>query len=247
MKQVSDFHDEANKAERGCERQLWMAAPQNGDSRVNSCFGPKELTRGDGTQTTSRGDRAYRFRIMGHIRDHEAEMTNANLQHRKARGIAPVGVALALISAYGLGLASAEAQERFVRSTHASWNVECVTFQNVDTCGAQQFAGLEHSGAVELTLSELNAATVLSLQTPHFSDLSKGLTLAVDGGTALELEYLTSNKEGTYTELALTPQLLAALRGGTTASVGYSTFISQRGWVTIPVALDGLAAALDAR
>lgn len=129
-----------------------------------------------------------------------------------------------------------------------SWPVVCGTAGDAATCVAMQALGVAETDQRLLTVmlqSDGAAGENVILQLPHGVLFPAGVQLAVDGGAQVQALLTTSDVSGAYAGATLTPDLATAMRGGQTLTVSFRSVEGEL--ISIPVPLEGFAAAQDAR
>jgi invasion protein IalB len=81
------------------------------------------------------------------------------------------------------------------------------------------------------------------VQLPLGLNLPAGARLQVDEGNAVDLSIQTCENRGCYANLAVTPDLLAALRTGKQLKVSFQNLSKET--MTIPMPLTDFASAYD--
>lgn len=97
--------------------------------------------------------------------------------------------------------------------------------------------------AVTVRMPADSQTPVLMIRTPFGLHLPAGLKLAVDDQPVVTLPLQTCDASGCYAGDVITPELLAALKQGTTLSVTFQD-TAQRD-IAVPVSLNGFSAAYD--
>ncbi|WP_254633872.1 invasion associated locus B family protein [Mesorhizobium sp. GbtcB19] len=81
------------------------------------------------------------------------------------------------------------------------------------------------------------------LALPHGLFLPSGTSYQIDGGKKTTIAIQTSDQNGAYAATPLAPDLLKAMRSGTTLNIGMESVTRKP--VTIPVSLKGFGATID--
>lgn len=114
-------------------------------------------------------------------------------------------------------------------------------------CVMEQRVVMSNSGqllaAVTVRMPADSQTPVLMIRTPFGLHLPAGLKLAVDDQPVVTLPLQTCDASGCYAGDVITPELLAALKQGTTLSVTFQD-TAQRD-IAVPVSLNGFSAAYD--
>lgn len=131
----------------------------------------------------------------------------------------------------------------------APWLINCASgVSGTDLeCQASQNLTESKTGQRVLTLTvrrqgEKGELTLL-LALPHGLFLPSGVSYQVDEGEKATAAIQTSDQNGAYAAVPLTPALLKTLKSGTTLSIGMEAVTRKP--VTIPVPLKGFTAAVD--
>ena len=88
-----------------------------------------------------------------------------------------------------------------------------------------------------------NAGLAMLLALPHGLFLPAGETYQIDSGAKATVAIQTSDQNGAYAAVPLTPELLTAMKAGTNLNIGMESVTRKP--VTIPVTLTGFTAAID--
>jgi invasion protein IalB len=88
-----------------------------------------------------------------------------------------------------------------------------------------------------------NAGLAMLLALPHGLFLPAGATYQIDSGAKATVAIQTSDQNGAYAAVPLTPELLTAMKAGTNLNIGMESVTRKP--VTIPVTLAGFTAAID--
>jgi invasion protein IalB len=127
-----------------------------------------------------------------------------------------------------------------------AWVVNCSTGGGAAMqCQMSQNLTEAKSGQRVLTVTVRKEAKELAmlLVLPHGLFIPAGATMQIDQGEKVQVAIQTSDQNGAYAATPLTPELLAALKAGTTLSVSMESV--SRKPVTIPVSLAGFTAAAE--
>ena len=131
----------------------------------------------------------------------------------------------------------------------APWGARCASDGRSSTpdCVIEQRVVLSNSGqllaAVTVRLPADSQTPVMMIQTPSGLNLPAGLKLAVDEKPFETLPLQTCDGGGCYAGNVVSPELLAALKQGTTLSITFQD-VGQRD-IAVPVSLNGFTAAYD--
>lgn len=87
------------------------------------------------------------------------------------------------------------------------------------------------------------AGFAMLLALPHGLFLPSGTSYQIDGGRKATVAIQTSDQNGAYAAVPLAPELIKAMRSGTTLNIGMESVTRKP--VTIPVSLKGFGAAID--
>jgi invasion protein IalB len=87
-----------------------------------------------------------------------------------------------------------------------------------------------------------DGAMVLNLTLPHGLYLPSGVSYQVDSGAKNTAVIFSSDQNGAYANIRLTPELLARLKAGSVLNIGLETV--SRNPLNIPVSLSGFTAAV---
>jgi invasion protein IalB len=87
------------------------------------------------------------------------------------------------------------------------------------------------------------AGLAMLLALPHGLFLPAGATYQIDTGAKATVAIQTSDQNGAYAAVPLTPELLTAMKSGTKLNIGMESVTRKP--VTIPVTLAGFTAAID--
>ncbi|MFD9899475.1 invasion associated locus B family protein [Mesorhizobium sp. UC74_2] len=114
-------------------------------------------------------------------------------------------------------------------------------------CQASQNLTESKTGQRVLTLTVRrqadNGSLAMLLALPHGLFLPAGASYQIDSGNKAPVAIQTSDQNGAYAAVPLTPELLTGLKSGTTLSIGMESVTRKP--VTIPVSLKGFTAAVD--
>lgn len=114
-------------------------------------------------------------------------------------------------------------------------------------CQASQNLTESKTGQRVLTLTVRrqadNGSLAMLLALPHGLFLPAGASYQIDSGNKAAVAIQTSDQNGAYAAVPLTPELLTGLKSGTTLSIGMESVTRKP--VTIPVSLKGFTAAVD--
>lgn len=95
---------------------------------------------------------------------------------------------------------------------------------------------------IRIRYSKRVKAFVMVLQMPHGLIIPKGVLAQVDNGKVIKLPIFTSDKNGVYSTLKMSPQMLAAMKSGNKMGVSFVAANGQR--VTVGVNLKGFSAGM---
>ncbi|RUX17006.1 MAG: invasion associated locus B family protein [Mesorhizobium sp.] len=87
------------------------------------------------------------------------------------------------------------------------------------------------------------AGFAMLLALPHGLFLPSGTSYQIDSGKKATVAIQTSDQNGAYAAVPLAPELIKAMRSGTTLNIGMESVTRKP--VTIPVSLKGFGAAID--
>lgn len=87
------------------------------------------------------------------------------------------------------------------------------------------------------------AGFAMLLALPHGLFLPSGASYQIDSGKKATVAIQTSDQNGAYAAVPLAPELVKAMRSGTTLNIGMESVTRKP--VTIPVSLKGFGAAID--
>jgi len=114
-------------------------------------------------------------------------------------------------------------------------------------CQASQNLTESKTGQRVLTLTVRrqadNGSLAMLLALPHGLFLPAGASYQIDSGNKVGVAIQTSDQNGAYAAVPLTPELLTGLKSGTTLNIGMESVTRKP--VTIPVSLRGFTAAVD--
>lgn len=139
----------------------------------------------------------------------------------------------------------------YAESTHSDWTIRCVrTESGIDPCELYQLLNDSDGNSVaEMTLIPLNNAEVAAGATmvvPLETDLTKGLSLAIDSGKANGYPFSFCAQVGCVSRMGFTSGELAALKGGAKAKVSLLPFgADPENPVELEMSLSGFTAAYD--
>lgn len=157
-------------------------------------------------------------------------------------------VAALLVIAPGARAQQLLAGEPELKATHGDWQIYC----NTDDLGAQQcFMGQaldeETSGRRALTAMVLKApdgSVALRMTVPLGVLIPAGVNLTIDAADIGDVGYVACFPDGCMTQVGLSPEVLAQLKGGVEAVVTVQDFDGQP--IALPLSLSGFTAAFDA-
>ncbi|WP_454858328.1 invasion associated locus B family protein [Rhizobium binxianense] len=166
------------------------------------------------------------------------------------------GVVLLMLAS---GLAPAVAQDTQTQTTQRNPRASPPA---VPTWALNCFSADASSGALECQMSRtilrqetgqiLTVITIRKLQDgsmtmnlvlPHGLYLPAGVSYQIDTSAKNTAVILSSDQNGAYANVALTPELVSALKSGSTFNLGLETV--SRSPLTIPVSLTGFTSAID--
>ncbi|PLP58277.1 invasion associated locus B family protein [Mesorhizobium loti] len=114
-------------------------------------------------------------------------------------------------------------------------------------CQASQNLTESKTGQRVLTLTVRrqadNGSLAMLLALPHGLFLPAGASYQIDAGNKAAVAIQTSDQNGAYAAIPLTPELLTGLKSGTMLNIGMESVTRKP--VTIPVSLKGFTAAVD--
>jgi invasion protein IalB len=131
----------------------------------------------------------------------------------------------------------------------APWGARCASTARTTApdCVIEQRVVLSNSGqllaAVTVRLPPDSTTPVMMIQTPFGLHLPAGLKLAIDDKPIETLPLQTCDGGGCYAGNVVSPELLAALKQGTTLSITFQD-AAQRD-IAVPVSLNGFTAAYE--
>ncbi len=129
------------------------------------------------------------------------------------------------------------------------WVVNCASGgSGMDLeCQASQNLTESKTGQRVLTLTVRrqadNGSLAMLLALPHGLFLPAGASYQIDSGNKVAVAIQTSDQNGAYAAVPLTPELLTGLKSGTSLNIGMESVTRKP--VTIPVSLKGFTAAVD--
>jgi len=129
-----------------------------------------------------------------------------------------------------------------------NWAVNCAGEGQAKRCTILQNLVAQQGDVQQRLLTVLvqpdgNGGETLLLALPHGLFLPAGAQIQIDGGEPQKLVIQTSDQNGSYAGIALTPELLAALRKGNELKVSFLSALQQA--AAVPVTLIGFSAAYD--
>lgn len=131
----------------------------------------------------------------------------------------------------------------------APWGARCASESRTTApdCVIEQRVVLSNSGqllaAVTIRLPPDSDKPVIMIQTPFGLNLPAGLVLAIDDRPVETLALQTCDGGGCYAGNVVSPELLDALKRGTTMSVTFQD--SAKRDIAVPVSLNGFTAAYE--
>lgn len=131
----------------------------------------------------------------------------------------------------------------------APWGARCASSGRTTTpdCVIEQRVVLSNNGqllaGVTIRLPPDSQTPVMMIQTPYGLSLPAGLKLAIDDKPFETLPLQTCDGGGCYAGNVVSPELLVALKQGTTLSITFQDS-SQRD-IAVPVSLNGFTAAYE--
>jgi invasion protein IalB len=131
----------------------------------------------------------------------------------------------------------------------APWGARCASAARTTApdCVIEQRVVLSNSGqllaAVTIRLPPDSSTPVMMIQTPFGLNLPAGLKLAIDEKPFDTLPLQTCDGGGCYAGNVVSPELLSALKQGTTLSITFQDQ-AQRD-IAVPVSLNGFTAAYE--
>jgi len=149
----------------------------------------------------------------------------------------------AVLTLLGAAACEARAQEEL------PWSYACTApaREAALDCEMRQQAFVTETGQLLMLFTlRVPAATrqpVMILRAPLATYLPAGIRLDVDGGAAMTLEYQTCDAEGCYTAMAVSPELLEAMRQGSKLNLTIED--QQRRSLVIPISLAGFTAVYE--
>lgn len=157
---------------------------------------------------------------------------------------AAAGLALSLLAGSGV------AQEAAPAAPPAAWTLECASSNAASgplNCQIAQRFLQQGSGAVVMVVTiermAMDGQMTMRLLLPHGLYLPAGVSYQIDAGAQAMAPITSSSQAGALATVALSPELLAALKSGTTLTVSMET--ASRNALGIPVSLAGFTAAVD--
>lgn len=151
------------------------------------------------------------------------------------------------------GAGSAASQETVADAASppapAPWGARCASDGRTTTpdCVIEQRVVLSNNGqllaAVTVRLPPDSPTPVMMIQTPFGLNLLAGLKLAIDDTPVETLQLQTCDGGGCYAGKVVSPELLGALKQGTTLSITFQD-AAQRD-IAVPVSLNGFTAAYE--
>ena len=146
-----------------------------------------------------------------------------------------------------------EAGQTYVKEVFKDWELRCIrTGQETDPCQLYQLMTDGSGQAVaEINLFPLPAeqapavagATVV---TPLETLLPRGVSIAVDDGTAKEYPFTFCSQIGCFARLGLTEEDLASFKRGVAARIAVVPVAAPDQLVELSISLSGFTAAFDA-
>lgn len=139
----------------------------------------------------------------------------------------------------------------YAKSTHSDWTIRCVTTESGnDPCELYQLLKDSDGNSVaEMTLIPLTNGEVAAGATmvvPLETDLTKGLSFAIDGNKASGYPFSFCAPVGCVSRMGFTSGELSALKGGSKASVGLLPFgADPENPVELELSLAGFTAAYN--
>ncbi len=131
----------------------------------------------------------------------------------------------------------------------APWGARCASDGRTTTpdCVIEQRVVLSNNGqllaAVTIRLPPDSPTPVMMIQTPFGLNLPAGLKLAIDDTPVETLPLQTCDGGGCYAGKVVSPELLGALKQGTTLSITFQD--SAQRDIVVPVSLNGFTAAYE--
>lgn len=147
--------------------------------------------------------------------------------------------------------ADAQPRQPYEIGVFSEWRVRCIRIDEAptDPCEmGQVLKTADGSPTAEVSLFRLEregvaaGATVIS---PLETLLPRGVTLTVDGGQGKMYPFTFCNRQGCLSQLAFTPDELAAMKKGTAATVTIYPVAAPDKPVTVTMSLSGFTAAFD--
>lgn len=156
--------------------------------------------------------------------------------------------ALLLASGTALAQETTEFGEPTVRATHGDWQVLCTLDDALlEECFIGQALDDQNSGRRAMTAMVMKApdgSTALRITVPLGVLIPAGLNLAVDGADIGDVGFVACFPDGCMTQVGMSPEVIASLKGGSEALVTVHDFDNQQ--ITLPLSLTGFTAAFDA-
>lgn len=138
----------------------------------------------------------------------------------------------------------------FLRETHGDWDIRCATsdpercFMVLIGTNAQGTPMVEISLVKFQTVGPSPAGTTVIV--PLGTALPEGVVLQVDDGDRYRFSYEFCAPAGCVANLALTPELVIAMKGGFLATITFSAASDPETPVSVPISLQGFTAAYNA-
>ena len=156
----------------------------------------------------------------------------------------PIWGALGLVTTFG----TATAQTTETSSTQfQSWTVTCTEEDGQKQCAMSQSLNLQNQAGLLLRMElkrgpEDGASGVIIV--PFGLDITKGISLSVDGGPRWNLPMRTCQNFGCVVPLTVGPEMVAEMKKSGTIQISLYT-LDGGTTMDVPVSLTGFTAAFD--
>ncbi len=137
-----------------------------------------------------------------------------------------------------------------LENVYGDWTIRCDDIPDGGTqCALTQAVEAEDRADVWLNAYAFRPAdgdgtTLLSILVPLRVILTKGLGLKIDDADTIVFDFITCSEEGCLASIALTDELMAAMRGG--AEALFIIYYEDQTGIGVPISLSGFTAGLDA-
>lgn len=175
-------------------------------------------------------------------------------RHPFDRAIAFLSMLVLLTLGSSFLTAQARAQEvpagEFLRETHGDWNIRCASDAPEECFMVLVGTNAEGTPMIEVSLVKLRAAGPATAGTtvivPLGTALPEGVVLQVDDGDRFRFSYEFCAPAGCVANLAMTPELVTAMKVGYEAIVTFAAASDPQTPISIPISLSGFTAAYNA-